>query len=213
MRKGLLIALAACLPAIVSANVLTTTITTTIPTIDDYLVFLGCTVALPSCTPVSAGAVSGVDLIGAVVPAVTNASLQRTIPNNIISGYVAAFGLDTTGSHVVVGLSNSISITTNAWSDIFPSTAESQIITDLATHSGATLADLTSFFDANLTDFVPFNGISTITGQIGEFSNGIVVGSISTNLQTIPEPSTLALTGLILAGLVVLRRWRLSHTS
>jgi hypothetical protein len=205
-NKILLLTLAVSLPAILSATALTSTtvtidITTTIATGDDYLVFLGCTVPIGSCTPGSTGADAGVTLLGLSVPAGTQPPVTKTIPGTIVSGYLTAIGL-ASPTDVVIGLTNGVTITGANWTSIF-STPESQIAADLISGNTASQADLLAFFEANLTDFASLNSVA---GTLGEFSTGQIRGSYSAS--TVPEPGTLALTGLLLGGLALLNRRR-----
>lgn len=219
-NKIILIAVAACMPAILSAGTipassalsgggLLVAFTTTIPTIDDYLVILDCTVALSSCTPTSPGAGSAVYLLGASLPPLTIYPFMETICGCNVSGWAATIGLDSTGTEVVISLADTIGITgitSNTWSSLFPSTPESQIVADLTVHDTAGLADLTDFFEANLTDFVGFGATGSAGGELGEFSSGVNVGNILLDVHPGPEPGTLILTGSLLGGLLFARR-------
>jgi hypothetical protein len=205
-NKIVLTVLTAFIPAALSAGTITLSVTTTIPTADDYLVYIGCTVSLPSCTPLTPGDSAAAGFLGAVVPAgLITPSPVATIPNTVISGYVTAIGL-ATPTDVVIALANNITITSDTWSFLF-TTPESQIAADLAGGTTAEKADLLSFVSLNYTDFIPLNGTG---GNIGEFSNGVVVGTLGATVtaSTVPEPGTLALTSLVLGGLALLRRRR-----
>lgn len=209
-NKIVLTVLAGFLPAVLSAGTLTLSVTTAIPSADDYLVYMGCTVSIASCTPVTPGDSANVAFLGAVVPAgVITPSPTAFIPDSVISGYVTAIGL-ATPSDVVIALGNGVAITSSTWSSLF-TTPESQIAADLVGGSTAQKADLLSFFQQNYLDFIPLNGTG---GNIGEFSNGVVVGTLGATVtaSTVPEPGTLALTGSLLGGLALLRRRRLNRS-
>ena len=209
-NKIVLTLLAAIMPAVLSAGTLTLSVTTGIPSADDYLIYMGCTVSIASCTPATPGDSANVAFLAAALPAGTvNPNPTATIPNSVISGYVTAIGL-ATPTDVVIALGNGIAITSNTWASLF-TTSESQIAADLIGGSTAQKADLLSFFEQNYTDFIPLNGTG---GNIGEFSNGVVVGTLGATVSasTVPEPGTFALTGSLLGGLALLRRRRLNRS-
>jgi hypothetical protein len=208
MRNAILLTiLTAGLPLVMSANTLTVDITTTIPTTNDYLIYLGCTVTLSSCTPSSAGALVGIVPIGASEPASTFAPLVETIPSGIISGYVTAVGLDS--ASVVVGLKDTVPIKTSEWSAIFNPTNEATIQANLTAGKATDLTNLVAFFEAHLGDMVSFSAGSTpLTGDLGRWTLGTVVGTIDPTISSTPEPGTLALTGTLLAGLIFFLRKR-----
>jgi hypothetical protein len=210
-NKILLIVLAACVPAVLSAGAITATtitvnVTTGISTADDYLLYLGCAVPLGACNPTTG--VPGIGLIGAVVPAGVQPPVTKTIPGTVLSGILTAVGL-ASPTDVVIALGSGEIITGATWASFF-STPESQIAGDLLSGSPASQTDLETFFEANLADFVPLNGVS---GSVGEFSTGVVVGSFSASTAAVPEPGTLGLTGLLLGGLAFLNRRRFSRAS
>ena len=209
-NKIVLTLLAAIMPAVLSAGTLTLSVTTGIPSADDYLIYMGCTVSIASCTPATPGDSANVAFLAAALPAGTvNPNPTATIPNSVISGYVTAIGL-ATPTDVVIALGNGIAITSNTWASLF-TTSESQIAADLIGGSTAQKADLLSFFEQNYTDFIPLNGTG---GNIGEFSNGVVVGTLGATVSasTVPEPGTFALTGSLLGGLALVRRRRLNRS-
>ncbi|HEY1757118.1 MAG TPA: PEP-CTERM sorting domain-containing protein [Bryobacteraceae bacterium] len=211
-NKIVLTILAAMMPAVLSAGTLTLSVTTSIPSADDYLIYMGCTVSIGSCTPATPGDSANVAFLAAALPAGTvHPDPTATIPDSVLSGYVTAIGL-ATPSDVVIALGNGISITSSTWASLF-TTPEGQIAADLLGGSTAQRADLLSFFQQNYTDFIPLNGTG---GNIGEFSTGVVVGTlgatVSAGAGTVPEPGTLALTGALLGGLALLRRRRLSRS-
>lgn len=197
MRTIALLILAS-LPAALSAGPLTAysvTITTTVATEDDNVFFLGCTVPLASCNT-SDFVVQARNIVGSLGVVTNDLIVNSSIPVNFTSGYAMAIGLDASNtSDVVISLASGVTITGTDWSTLFPSTAESTISNDLLTND---FTDLQTFFDANLIDFVAFNGGS---GNIGEFSTGAVVGSADATLTPIPEPGALVLTAWLLGGL------------
>jgi hypothetical protein len=201
MRSKILLAtLAIVTPALLSAGLLDTTVTVGIPTMDDYFFYTECTATL-SCT-VNFGQINH----GNPVPVVTDYPIPQAVPDSIVSGYVSVLGLDLTGADVVVGLASSVSIAGNPWPF---ATSEATIITDLQTANAANAAALLAFFSdpANVSDWVPYSVGTITTGNLGEFSTGVVVGSISTSLSpAVPEPGTLALLGCGLAALFFVRR-------
>jgi hypothetical protein len=209
--KIVLMALAAALPAVLSAGTIAATVTVDVPTADDYLLYLGCPVPIASCSSTTPGAIFGSDSIGSLVPPGTY-PVTKSIPDSIVSGYITGIGVGfPNGSDVVVALASGVSITGVPWSTIFPDDPESQIASDIGT--GAVDA-LHSFFNRNLSDFVPFTGGPAITGNIGEFSNGAIVGSISANIvpsTAVPEPGTVALLALGI-GCMILGRKRAALT-
>lgn len=204
MRNAILVTLlTAGMPLVTLADTLTVDITTTVPTTHDYLVYLACTVALSSCSASSPGATAGIALIGASEPASTFAPIVETIPSGIISGYVTAIGLDS--ASVVIGLNDSVPVKTSEWSSLFSPTVESTIATDLTAGSSSDLTNLVHFFEAHLGDTLSFSlGGAPLTGQLGKFTKGVVVGTIDPTIDTTPEPGTLTLTGTLLAGLIFL---------
>ena len=209
-NKIVLTLLAAIMPAVLSAGTLTLSVTTGIPSADDYLIYMGCTVSIASCTTATPGDSANVAFLAAALPAgIVNPNPTATIPNSVISGYVTAIGL-ATPTDVVIALGNGIAITSNTWASLF-TTSESQIAADLIGGSTAQKADLLSFFEQNYTDFIPLNGTG---GNIGEFSNGVVVGTLGATVSasTVPEPGTFALTGSLLGGLALVRRRRLNRS-
>ena len=195
--KLLLVTLAIMTPAFLSAGLLDTTVTIGIPTMDDYFFYTECT-ATPPCS-VNFGVINH----GKPVPPETGYSIPQTVPGDVVSGYISILGLDLTGTDVVVGLGSGVSIAGSPWPF---ATSEASIITDLQT--GDTAALLAFFSDPTLvSDWVSYSAGTTTTGDIGEFSNGTVVGSISTSLPSgVPEPGTLALLGCGLAALFFARR-------
>jgi hypothetical protein len=203
-NKIVLTMLAAFMPAVLSAGTLTLSVTTGISSADDYLIYMGCTVSIGSCTPATPGDSANVGLLALALPAGTvSPNPTATIPNSVISGYVTAIGL-ASPSDVVIAVNNTVAITSNTWASLF-TTPESQIAADLLGGSTLQKADLLSFFEQNYTDFIPLSGTG---GNIGEFSNGVVVGTFGATLtpSSVPEPGTLALTGSLLGGLALLRR-------
>lgn len=195
--KLLLVTLAIMTPTFLSAGLLDTTVTIGIPTMDDYFFYTECT-ATPPCS-VNFGVINH----GNPVPAVTNYDIPQTVPGPVVSGYVSVLGLSLTGTDVVVGLASNVGIAGDPWPFATP---EASIITDLLT---ANTAALSTFFSdpANISDFVSYSAGTSTTGNLGEFSNGTVVGSLSTNLPSgVPEPGTLALLGCGLAALFFVRR-------
>ena len=197
--KILLMTLAIATPALMSAGLLDTTVTIGIPTIDDYFFYIECsTTTTPPCSQ-NFGPIHH----GKPVPPVTDYQILNTVPGSIVSGYLTVLGLDAaTGTHVVAGLASSVNIANDPWPFATP---EATIITDLQT---ADTADLSVFFStpANLPDWVAYSAGTNTTGNFGEFSNGVVVGSLSVSLTAVPEPGTLALLGCGLAALIFVRR-------
>jgi hypothetical protein len=194
-----LAALVALTASVLSAGSITFNVTTTIPLIDANALFIDCGVPIGAC---NAGSVQAliIDDAEGFKPVQTN---HPDVFNGIDtagfeSGYFTYFALSQSSpSDVVVVLQSGVPITGQNWPF---STAESTIAGWLTT--GDT-TDLTSFFLANLTDFPQINGT---TGNFGEFSTGVVVGSVSGSVS--PEPAAGALMALGLLTLVVLYRRR-----
>jgi MYXO-CTERM domain-containing protein len=199
LHKIALAGLVALTASVLSAGSITFNVTTTIPLEDVNAVFIDCGVPIGSCNGGSFEALIIDDPEGSY-PVETN---HPDVFNGIStggfeSGYFTYLALSQASpSDVVVALESGVPITGESWPF---STPESTVAGWLAT--GDT-TDLTNFFLANLTDFPQINGT---TGNLAEFSTGVVVGSVSGSVS--PEPAAGGLMALGLLTLVVLHRRR-----
>jgi hypothetical protein len=196
--KIALAALAALTASVLSAGSFTFTVTTTIPLEDVNAVFIDCGVPIGACNGSSFEALIVDNTLGSA-PVVTNHPVVfQENTAGFVSGYFTFLALsEASPSDVVVALQSGVPITGEPWPF---STAESTVAGWLATSD---TTDLTNFFLANLTDFPQINGT---TGNFGEFSTGLVVGSVSGSVS--PEPAAAALTAVGLGALVLAFRRR-----
>jgi hypothetical protein len=205
-NRILLILLAVCVPAVMSAGGLTATLINTTASQDDYMLYFGCS---SPCMAPSPGGISGAFALSPSVLPPGDYPIAVTIPDSISYGNAAAIGL-VAGSSSDVEISLFLGVIapmSENWSIIFPSTAESTIASELL--SGDT-TDLLSFFEANIGDFPAFYS----GGQVAEYyefsgsADASLIGHFYTVLS--PEPGTLGLTGLLLGGLAFACRRRLT---
>jgi len=177
------------------------TIRTTVSIMDDLFVVIECNAAgceAPQPFPESSG----------VTPPVTANYALGYGSAPFTYGFLTVIGLDSTGTHVIVGLASDVDFVGQAWPF---ATAETTVESDLESGNTAALA---AFFSADLSGgspetssfWIPFTVGTLTTGNIAEFSNGVAVGTI-TAVAT-PEPGTLGITGFLLAGGLLLLRSR-----
>jgi hypothetical protein len=195
-----LAALMAVSSSVLSAGSITFTVTTTIPLEDVNAVFIDCGVPIGSCNASSFEALIIDDDEGSWPVLTDKPDVFHSINTaGFESGYFTYLALSQASpSDVVVALQSGVPIAGQNWPF---STLESTIAGWLTT--GDT-TDLTNFFLANLTDFPQIKGT---TGNFGEFSTGVVVGSVSSSVS-VPEPGSGTLMALGLGTLVVLYRRR-----
>jgi hypothetical protein len=195
----ILLALPGVLPASLVNQLLVTNVTSTVNTTDDYLVFIACNAAFGTIPAACSIALPVQINHGNPVPAGTFTNQEPvSSPISISNGFLTAIGLDSTGTHVVIGLENIVS----SWPFATP---ESTVISYLQTANGA---GLSAFFDTNLSGtipetssfWIPYMPGTITTGNLEEFSGGIAIGTLSATLISVPEPRTLGITGFLLAS-------------
>jgi len=112
-----------------------------------------------------------------------------------------AFGLydDSAGTHVALSSANSLA--GDAWSTLFPNFSESSIITDLESGNPTVTNQLSSDIVSWYTQVYPVLSYSLNSPSIANltgFSNGVLIGSASSQMNPAPEPvSLVAVLGLI----------------